>query len=214
MLFAARVFLPPGRVRVIAVTAAAVLAGFKALLLLPIWLMGVLLQRSGTIRRLGVAANAALWGVSLVAIGWILLTRVYDTPTGAMARFVSPWLFTQLAQARVFWFDWLFGLAVAAHLLGARSVANMLPLERIAKPVRWCAGISFAAYLFHMPLLTLSAAFLPPNAGWLGVTLTIGAIAVLGQPVEHSKRWWRHMLDRVAGGLIGLVRATPVALPR
>ncbi len=36
----------------------------------------------------------------------------------------SPWVFRQLAEARVFWLDWAFGLAVAAHLPGGRRVAE------------------------------------------------------------------------------------------
>jgi peptidoglycan/LPS O-acetylase OafA/YrhL len=203
MLFAAWVFVPPGRVRIITLTMAVVLSGYKALLLLPIWLMGVLLQRSLIIRRLGVVANVSLWACGLIAIGWVLVTRAYDQPTGAMEHFVGPWIFAKLAQARVFWLDWLFGLAVAAHLLGARTVANHLPLERIAKPVRWCAGVSFAAYLFHMPLLTLSAAFLPRDQGWTAIVLTLGIIGLVGPPVERSKGWWRSKLDRVAAVHVG-----------
>ena len=206
MLFAAWVFLPRGRMRVIGVTVAALLAGHKALLLLPIWLMGVLLQRSAPLRRLGIAANLGLWAGSLIVIFWVLAPRAYDGPTGLMQQVVGPWLFRQLDQARVFWLDWVFGLVVAAHLLGARVVAGRVPMERIARPVRWCAGISFAAYLFHMPLLTLSAAFLPPDDGWIGIVFSLVVIAVLGPPVERSKRYWRRSLDRIAAGLFALLQ--------
>ncbi len=198
MLFAAWIFTPPGRVRVIAVATASLFAGHKALLLLPIWLMGVALQRSRTLRRPGSAANVALWAGGLLFVGWILATRAYDPATKAMEGLVGAWALTQLAQARVFWFDWVFGLAVAAHLLGARTVASRLPLERIAGPVRWCAGVSFAAYLSHMPLLHFWAAFLPVDQGWLAIALTLAVIATLGHAVERSKGWWRRQLNRVA----------------
>ena len=198
MLLAAWVFTPPGRVRVAAVVVAMLFAGHKALLLLPIWLMGVALQRSRTLRRVGPTANVALWTGSFLFVGWVLATRAYDPVIKAMESLVSPWVFTQLAQARVFWFDWVFGLAIAAHLLGARTVASRLPLEWIAKPVRWCAGVSFAAYLFHMPLLHFWAAFLPADRGWLAIALTLALIATLGHAVERSKGWWRRQLNRVA----------------
>lgn len=201
MLFAAWVFAPPGRTRIIAVSVAVLFAGHKALLLLPIWLMGVALQRARTLRRLPPEVNVALWGGGILVIGWILATHAYNPVTEAMAHFVGPWIFTQLAQARVFWFDWVFGLAVAAHLLGARTVMTRLPLERIAAPIRWCAGVSFAAYLFHMPLLHMWAAFLRADQGWLGIALTLAVIALLGPPVERSKRWWRRVLDTIAGAL-------------
>ena len=196
-LFAACIFTPPGRVRAATVGVAVLLSGHKALLLLPVWLMGAALQRSHALRRLGLGASAALYIVSSVAIGWVLATHAYDPAIGLMSRFASPWVMTHLAQARVFWFDWFFGLAVAAHILGARALADRLPLERVAAPIRWCAGASFAAYLFHAPLLHLCAAFLPANEGWLAVTLTLAVIAVIGPPVERSKLWWRREINRV-----------------
>ena len=215
MLFAAWVFAPPGRVRTTAVLAAALLAGHKALLLLPVWLMGVALQRAQTLRRLPSTVNVALWAGGLLVVGWALAAHAYDPAIAAMARFVGLWVLAQLAQARVFWFDWMFGFAVAAHLLGARTVVAWLPLERIAAPVRWCAGVSFAAYLFHMPLLHLCAAFLPADQGWLAIALTLATIALLGPPVERSKRWWRHMLDGLADVLpiSGLAKSTAPARP-
>jgi peptidoglycan/LPS O-acetylase OafA/YrhL len=57
MLFAAWTFLPAGRTRWLALVVVAALSGFKALLLLPIWLMGVALQRWQTPRRLGPLAD-------------------------------------------------------------------------------------------------------------------------------------------------------------
>lgn len=202
MLFAIWLFVPPGKMRRIALLVAAVFAGHKALLLLPIWLMGVALQRMRLLRRLGFAANSVLWTAGLFLILWISASRAYDPAIGAMKHLVSPWIFTQLAQARVFWFDWLFGLAVAAHLLGARAVAGRLPMERIARPVRWCAGTSFATYLFHMPLLHFWAAVFGRSHAWPTIAATLAVIALLGPPAERSKRWWRRRLDLLASHLL------------
>ena len=204
MLFAAWVFVPPGRMRKIALVVAVLLAGHKALLLLPIWLMGVALQRSRLLRRFSFRTNIALWFGGLLVASWIVATHAYNPAINLMKHLVSPWVFTQLAQARVFWLDWVFGFAIAAHLLGARDVANYLPMERIAVPVRWCAGISFAAYLFHVPLLHFWAAILGRSHGWLGIALTLAVIAILGPPVERSKRLWRRQLDLLAGYLLAL----------
>ena len=201
MLFAAWTFRPPGRARALATAALVMLAGDKAVLLLPIWLMGVALQRSRRLRRLGFGANALLWAGSLAVIGWVLAARAYDPAIGIMQRLAGPWLYAHLAPARVFPFDWLFGLIVAANLLGARAVMDQLPLERIAGPIRWCADVSFAAYLFHMPLLHLCAAFLSPNQGVLATALTLAAIALLGPPAERSKRWWRRRIERTTAVL-------------
>lgn len=194
VMFGLWVFLRPGWIRAAVVLGAGLLAGHKGLLLFPVWLMGVALQRVPVIRRHPAWVDLALWAGGLLVMAWIVLTRAYDPAIAAMQNAVTPWFFTQLAQARVFWLDWLFGFAVAAHLLGARQVASWLPLERIAVSSKWCAGVSFAAYLFHFPLLHLWAAFLPPDKGWLAIALTLAVIGVLGPPAERSKGAWRRLL--------------------
>lgn len=201
MLFAAWIFAPPGRVRRTALLLVILLAGHKALLLLPIWLMGVALQRSRTLRRFSPLTNVTLWAGGLMIVGWVLASHAYNPAIALMKSVVSPWIFTQFAQARVFWFDWMFGLAVAAHLLGGRTIVSRVPLERIEGTVRWCAGVSFAAYLFHMPLLHLWAAFLPADQGWIAIGLTFAVIATLGHAVERSKTWWRDQISLVVDWL-------------
>ncbi|WP_158258487.1 acyltransferase family protein [Rhodopila globiformis] len=212
ILFAAWTFVPPGRARKVALSIGVLLAGHKALLLSPIWLMGVGLQRSAKLRQFGGKIGVVFWGAGFLLVAWVLATHLYDPAIALMRHLVSPWIMTQLAQARVFWLDWMLGLAVALHLLGARSICNRIPLERIAAPIHWCASISFAAYLFHMPLLHFFAAFLPKDAGTLAIGLTFLVIALLGGPVEKSKRWWRWMLgwiaDRLQSVASGLVLAT------
>ena len=203
MTFAAAIFMKPGVRRSIVVALCLLLGGHKAILLLPVWLMGVALQRSKTIRRLPPWGDALLWGASLLAIAYVLITRFYDAPIDLGRHLTPPWIWKQLAQARVFWFDWIFGLLVAAHLLGARTVAAWLPLERIAAPARWLAGISFAIYLFHEPLLHLWGAFLPPDQGWLAIAMTLGVVALLGPPIERSRVWWRLQIMRVTPWLPG-----------
>jgi peptidoglycan/LPS O-acetylase OafA/YrhL len=197
MMFAAWAFAPPGRWRVTLIAAACMLAGHKALLLLPIWLMGVALQRARPL-RLGARMGAAVFAGSFVAIAAILLSGVSLPLTHAMEHWVGPWLYRQLAQARLFWFDWLLGALFAAHLAGARVVLARVPLERIAAPVRACAGVSFATYLFHVPLLDCLAAFLPQDQGWLAILLTFCVIATLGRLAERSKFRWRRALDRLS----------------
>jgi peptidoglycan/LPS O-acetylase OafA/YrhL len=198
MLFAAWMFIPPGRTRVAVLAIVALLSGFKALVLFPIWLMGVALYRWEAPRRLGPKVALLAWAVGTAAVAWVLAGHLYDPAIEVMQSVVSPFVFHQLAQARVFWFDWCMGLAVAASLFGAREFVRHLPLTRFAPVIRWCAGISFSAYLFHMPLLHLAAAFLPPSQGWAAVAFTLCVIGLLGPPVERSKRWWQRRLRELA----------------
>jgi peptidoglycan/LPS O-acetylase OafA/YrhL len=205
MLYAAWMFVPPGRARCAVLALGALLAGFKALLLLPIWLMGVALYRWQRPGFLGRGMRFAVCAAGTAFVAWVLVTHGYTRPIEFMTAHVSPWVFNQLDQARVFWFDWCMGIAVACSLFGARSFARYLPLISLAPAIRWCAGISFAAYLFHMPLLHLFASFLPRSLGWIAVGLTLAVIALLGPPVERSKRWWQRILGAVAAASSDLV---------
>jgi peptidoglycan/LPS O-acetylase OafA/YrhL len=211
ILFAAWTFIPPGPIRRLAIATAALLSGFKALLLLPIWLMGVALQRSQRYRRLSSTMAMAMYFGSLAVIVCILITHAYNPAIALMGGLVGPWISTQLAQARAFWLDWVLGLTIAAHLLGARGLAERMPLERFAKQIRWCAGISFAAYLFHLPLLHLCAAFLPKSAGLPAIGITLLAIALLGPRVERTKSWWHWALSWTVSRIPGF-RPRPVAV--
>jgi peptidoglycan/LPS O-acetylase OafA/YrhL len=200
--FAAFSFLPPGRYRMIGVALAMLLCGPKGLLLLPIWLMGVALRRCKRCRPVSGIANAMFWLTGILLFCWLGMPGTYWRAREMTAAVVGPWLTNQLSEARVFWFDWLFGAAFAMHLLGARAVSNWVPIERLARPVRWLAGISFASYLFHMPLLHLFAAFLQKDQSLLGMGLTLGTIGLLGPPVERSKSWWRRKIEQCLNGKV------------
>ena len=202
MVFAAWTFAPRGHWRAIGVTAALAMGGFKAFLLLPIWLFGVALQRLAVLRRLPPRADVVLFAASAAIIGVVLGMVLYNPAIDWMRSHTSPFLFTQLAQARVFWFDWLLGLCVAAHLLSARTVATRLPLERLQRLIKWCAGVSFAAYLIHVPLYYFWAAWLPRSAGWLAIGLTLVVIGLVGPQIERSKRGWRRALDQTSNWLL------------
>lgn len=180
MLFAAWLFMPRGWPRNGAVVGAMLLMGHKGLLLLPVWLIGVALHRAAALRSYPAWVDVLLWGTGLLLVGVGLGPTLYDPAIDAMGQAVSPWFLRQLAQARVFWLDWLLGMAVGLHLFGAARVVAWLPLERVAIPARWCAGVSFAIYMFHSPLLHLSTTFLPHDAGWIAIGLTLAVIAVLG----------------------------------
>ena len=209
MLFAAWMFMPAGRRRALAVAGLLLLSGHKAILLLPIWLMGVALQRSAWLRRLTPTVNTLLFaGGGLVAIG-IMAGRVYDPAIEMSDRVLPHWIMHQMAEAQVFWMDWLFGLLVTVHLLGSRTVIGAIAIERFAGPIRASAGVSFAAYLFHMPLLQLCSAFLTVDQGYIAVAVTMIIIAAVGRPVERTKRWWVAKLNALA---IAARQLKPVAI--
>jgi peptidoglycan/LPS O-acetylase OafA/YrhL len=195
MTFAAWMFVQPGWRRVIAVLVALGFLGGKGILLLPVWLMGVALQKARAPRALGWVAGLSLFMAGLLLFFWLVMSGVYGDAQPANARILGPVLTRLLAEARMFWFDWISGFALTLHLIGARTVTKWLPLDRIERPIRWLAGISFALYLFHMPLLHLLAAFLPPQQGLAAILVTLIIVGLLGPRVEHGKRWWRLRLE-------------------
>ncbi len=70
-----------------------------------------------------------------------------------------------------------------------------VPFERVKTPILWCAGVSFAAYLFHSPLEHVLATLLPGLNGWIAVALTLVTIGVIGPVAEKSKQWWVRRLS-------------------
>ncbi len=210
MTFAAWTFAPSRRLRVVLVATAALMSGPKGLVLLPVWIMGVAAQRSKRLRQAPPPGQVLLCLGTLAALLWLLSSPVYDTSRQYMGDAAGPWVTARLAQAAAFPYDWVLGLTLAVHLTVIPALLRHVPIERLAPPIRWCAGISFATYLFHQPLLFLTRAFLPPDDAWLGVGLTMAVIAALGPAAEHTKYWWRRSLgawwDRLAvhraGGIV------------
>lgn len=209
MLFACWVFLPRGRKRTVALIAAAALCGFKGLLLLPVWLTGVALHRGVGIRRQEGPSALAMFAAGGAIFIWLTVLGPYGQIQAVNVRVLGPWLAHELDQARLFWFDWISSAAIALHIAGAGAVVDRLPLARIARFIRWCASISFSAYLFHEPLLHLCAAFLPREYGLAAMGITAVTIAAIGPVVERTKGAWRVRLEGAARTLAS--KKLPVA---
>ncbi|GIK97007.1 MAG: hypothetical protein BroJett029_12160 [Alphaproteobacteria bacterium] len=169
VLFGCALYLN-GRRRLVAVGAAALVAGPKILILLPVWAMGVAVQR--IVMRGGRIGPFAL----TPGLGWALFGGSIAAYAVAHALELRPgleWRAERLVPAGIelgwsteFWWKLIVGALAAANLLGfaaiaAPAVADPLGarlagwLEAAARPVRWLAGMSYSVYLFHWPLLLL-----------------------------------------------------------
>jgi peptidoglycan/LPS O-acetylase OafA/YrhL len=151
-LFGAAVFLRgPARIAVLAIMA--LVAGWKILLLMPVWLAGVWLNRGAAARSIPLdraapvlmACAVALYSLTL----WDLNVLVGLRELSPLALGMSEWVVSDYA-AGVF-----FVIALAA----LRPLAEHFSagLERIAAPVKHLAGFSFTLYLFHPPLAAAAA---------------------------------------------------------
>jgi peptidoglycan/LPS O-acetylase OafA/YrhL len=101
-VFAAWFFTPPGRLRTVLVGAAVLLAGHKAILLTPIWFMGVALDRWRTGRSIGLASSVALFFLGALVFASVTLAGAYASVIGTLHAWASPFIYRQLGQARAF----------------------------------------------------------------------------------------------------------------
>jgi peptidoglycan/LPS O-acetylase OafA/YrhL len=180
VLFAAVVFLR-GRFRIALIVAAALVAGPKILLLLPIWLMGVAAWRWR-------AALSGLHGARL-AFG-ALAAFIGLEALGGQELFhhaATSWLpFSYSA------YDYIIGALVAVFIAALANIPLPLPGERVQRLIRWLAGTSFGLYLFHYPLLNFFGTVVPGSAaeamhGTLVFGLTLGGALALARLTEQRK---------------------------
>ena len=202
-IFAALFYLR-GRARWIVAAAAALVAGPKILLLLPVWGLGVLAYRAARTQRLSPRAGA---GLALGAVAVYLAYRWAQGPQ-ATQRFVVGWLgdaaYAALDCSQTFLVEYVVGVLVALHLVGISAAARgrnwRLP------GVAYLASFSFSMYLFHFPLLLFFLALaerlqlVQGRAAFiLGGTLAV--IWLLGTVTERRKGRLRQWLARVADRL-------------
>lgn len=204
---------------------AILLFGYKILLLMPIWWLGVYLYRSRAARSL---SEPVAWLCLIIsAIGIAAYIRFDIGGWG--------WNFTEnllgaeqarqtLAFTRQFLSDYYLGFFVALHFAAMSVLSSRVQgvLVLMEKPIRWLAGYTLAVYLLHQPLLNFFHAVLyteemnaMPYIAILALTFVV-AMAI-GHYTEKKKYVWKRwftglwdgterFIDTKFGTLRGLVR--------
>ena len=190
-IFAAIIFLK-GWARIAALAACCALAGPAILLMSPIWAAGALAYR--LTKRASLGKQAARWIWALSGIAAIAVALKNNAPVTTSSLFL-PAIFSRL--------DFVLGALVAANIYSASFLNFGLSKfhHAIAKP----AGMTFALYLFHLPLLHLTAAYLPadwaaPARGVVQAVLVLTAVYFLSFITEGQKHRWRGAIRRLLGG--------------
>ena len=173
-----------------------VVVALLPLLLLLLLDVGVLGARKALCGVWGVGRREAAEMSPLVVV-----LRVLAPPVGVLVG--APFLNCGLGVA-------CEALAVAGVLVGLRPIAMGWPgvVERIARPARWLAGISFTLYLFHWPMLNLCRV-IGINAGesplaFAAILLAMIALCdMIARVTEHQRQRVRALLDRLPGGKAG-----------
>lgn len=191
--------LGPRRWRVPLVLAAALCAGPRALLLMPVWLLGVAVHRaqSAALKISRDAALALFWCGALAAfmVFWLDLGR--DWLSLLQARW--PDAHQALLESGRFGGDYLLGLAVAANFIGAVALGDMLAgLRPLQGVLRGLASYTYSAYLFHMPLAVLLWNGFGLHSALSFVPALLCLLFAFGSATERQLPFYRRMLARRA----------------
>jgi peptidoglycan/LPS O-acetylase OafA/YrhL len=186
-LFAAAVFLRR-RGRVLALAAAAMLAGPKILVLFPVWLMGVAAWRWRT-------AVPSRWSMPLIfgaAAGLMALGALSGRQGFWQAA--TPWLPPFYSAL-----DYFIGALAAAAIAAMANAALPLPGPAMQRLIRILAGTAFGLYLLHYPLLHFFSSVIPgaPEQAMHRLAvfgLTLGGSLAFAYPMERRKALLKHCL--------------------
>ena len=184
-----------GWLRIALTGLACLIAGYKILLLFPIWALGWGVYR-WTQRH---HVNPALGLVLFVQPALVL----YLDDSLSWTRHAGEWLAAMighehwrvgLSWSRYVLTDTLLGCSMAAHFVGAAALSPWLErtLRPVARPVKWLTARSFTLYLLHQPAMLLAGALLltlgvPLLGSWSVFAVTWGIVLAVAQVSELQK---------------------------
>lgn len=201
VLFGVALFLKGAR-RWMMLGILAVFIGPPIVLLAPVWLLGVWVYRVNARGPVSVEAGWALFAGSVIMYFGYRYGGVGVQLTALSDAWLVPVLDpVQLHKARFFLHDYVVGLLVALHLIGANALAqtDSLRLHAFGQPIRVAASYTFSLYLLHYPILHFLAALAPWPAGDFRRTAvliagTICAVVLIGSVTEKKKHVWKRWL--------------------
>ena len=185
-MFAAATFFR-GAARIVLVAIAFLIAGPAILIYLPLWLAGAVTYRMSRQTSLEPTKAAGIFVISVIGLFAVLIMDY----KGAIIRTNAPY------WPRGFSFvDYLVGALIAVNIYSACFIR--LPITALAKPISTAAGVTFALYLLHLPILHLASAFTPsdlpvPLRGLILGTVTLLAVIALSFVTEQRKKQWRRL---------------------
>jgi len=188
------------------------IAGPKILILFPVWLTGVATFhlskkiKPGTIKAL------------CLIIAPIIIYDVYrdiGSQRFLMKETVEllgrDFVYRDLRWSRAFINDYIVGILVAIHILGIVAIPEKFSFPRVVeKTIRYFAGMTFALYLFHYPLLQFYGSFV--EHGVTIFVLTFLSVLLITPLTEGKKRQWRKFINSIFSACTNLL--TMIPLPR
>jgi peptidoglycan/LPS O-acetylase OafA/YrhL len=186
--------------RILCMGAALLLAGWKILLLFPIWLIGVALYRQ---RLQPEFLRPWRWPLFFLSMGVLLV--LCQPAVYAKTLSLRDWVATHTGPG---WHafvlsDYLYALPVAGLLLVACTTAKTELPSWWQRVIKSGAGFSFSLYLFHVPLILLFRAlglYEPTSIfqSLIAAAVVILVIYLLATVTEHKKSFWLGVVRAVA----------------
>lgn len=148
-----------GPTRTTLVALACIIAGPRILLLLPVWLLGVAVYYAGIRWRVSEATGGVLFVLPLAALAFAyalrLNHRLDSLGLHLLGGDAQRWMYVHN-------FLWWYaaGPAVAVHFFGAWNISDRLEffLRRVRRWIACAASYTLSVYLFHFPILLVTAA--------------------------------------------------------
>jgi len=197
-----------GNKKLLLTSLAMLIAGPKILILFPVWLMGVLTFHLSS--KVNLNKFMAFLCVVLPIFIYALM-REYGIQKLLLAQTVEflgrDFVYTDLKWSRRFISDYIVGGLVSIHILGMISLSKTFSFSKVAeKVIRYFAGMTFAFYLLHYPLLQFFGSIV--DEGVVIVALTSITIVLLAPLTEGKKREWVVLIDKVLLYLTNLSKNT------
>ncbi len=189
----AGLFYLKGKARWAVVLVAMIIAGPAIVALAPLWGLGYLAYQINVAKRFKLSPTSS---IVLFSLGLIAFAA---SPTFSKALSLDVEYIKSSTAA-----DYIVGVAFFAHLLGAPYVATRFStlLLRCKKIIVSTSSLTFALYLFHLPLVRLFAGvspFIEQPGSWQNISFvylsTLTTIVLLGYPAEKSKRWYKSKMQ-------------------
>ena len=181
--------------KVLAATAALLIAGPKIILLLPVWMLGVIVYHLSRKLVLGRSLSFCLVVLPILAYCFYRGMHVHEYFLRETVEVLGrDFVFIDLKWSQRFLNAYVVGTLFAIHMLGVYFFANGLNVPRyVEKPIRYFAATTFVSYLFHYPLLQLFGSIF--KNGIVIVLLTFIAVLLIAPFTEGNKKEWRKIIE-------------------
>ena len=196
-LFGAAFFLR-GILRWAVLAGMLLLVGVPILLLLPVWLAGVWLNRAAWPRSVTLGRAPLLLLGCAVAMQ---LVTIWDMNVLFAVRDIVPF---SLGMSEWLVSDYFTAIIVVVAIAALRPLAMQYSawLERFAVPISYAAGFTFTLYLFHEPvlgLLHLAGFATSGNPAWLvlAIAMNLAICAGIAELVERRTPALRRAVTRL-----------------